>query len=156
MKKIILKRWLLLCSMFILPLVTFAQVQNEKETQVFDVVEQMPAFDGAQIKVTDAATGEIKTIEIEKGDAGLMKYLRHTVKYPIVAEENGIQGKVICTFVVERDGTISDVKVTKSVDSSLDKEAVRVLKSMPKWRPGKQKGENVRVKYTVRVTFRLQ
>lgn len=156
MKKTTLKRWLLLCSMFMLPLVIFAQIQNEEQTPVFDVVEEMPAFDGAQIKVTDAATGEIKTIEIKKGDAGLMQYLSNTIKYPIVAEENGIQGRVICTFVVERDGTISDVKVTKSVDPSLDKEAVRVLKSMPKWKPGKQKGENVRVKYTVPVTFRLQ
>jgi protein TonB len=109
---------------------------KEEETKVFDVVEQMPSFPG--------------------GDAELMKYLNTHMKYPVVAEENGIQGRVICTFVVERDGSITDVKVIKSVDPSLDKEAIRVLKSMPKWIPGKQNGSAVRVKYTVPVTFRLQ
>ena len=109
---------------------------KEEETKVFDVVEQMPSFPG--------------------GDAELMKFLSTHIKYPVVAEENGIQGRVIATFVVERDGSISDVKVIKSVDPSLDKEAIRVLKSMPKWIPGKQNGSAVRVKYTVPVTFRLQ
>ena len=109
---------------------------KEEETKVFDVVEQMPSFPG--------------------GDAELMKFLSTHIKYPVVAEENGIQGRVIATFVVERDGSISDVKVVKSVDPSLDKEAIRVLKSMPKWIPGKQNGSAVRVKYTVPVTFRLQ
>jgi protein TonB len=109
---------------------------KEEETKVFDVVEQMPSFPG--------------------GDAELMKFLHDHIKYPVVAEENGIQGRVIAQFVVERDGSISDVKVIKSVDPSLDKEAVRVLKSMPKWIPGKQNGSAVRVKYTVPVTFRLQ
>jgi protein TonB len=108
----------------------------EEETKVFDVVEQMPSFPG--------------------GDAALMQYLSSHIKYPVVAEENGIQGRVIATFVVERDGSITDVKVVKSVDPSLDKEAIRVLKSMPKWIPGKQNGAAVRVKYTVPVTFRLQ
>ena len=108
---------------------------KEEETKVFDVVEQMPSFPG--------------------GDAELMKFLHDHMKYPAVAEENGIQGRVICTFVVERDGSITDVKVIKSVDPSLDKEAIRVLKSMPKWIPGKQNGSAVRVKYTVPVTFRL-
>ena len=108
----------------------------EEETKVFDVVEQMPSFPG--------------------GDAALMQYLSSHIKYPVVAEENGIQGRVIATFVVERDGSITDVKVVKSVDPSLDKEAIRVLKSMPKWIPGKQNGSAVRVKYTVPVTFRLQ
>ena len=109
---------------------------KEEETKVFDVVEQMPSFPG--------------------GDAELMKFLHDHMKYPAVAEENGMQGRVICTFVVERDGSITDVKVIKSVDPSLDKEAIRVLKSMPKWIPGKQNGSAVRVKYTVPVTFRLQ
>ena len=109
---------------------------KEEETKVFDVVEQMPSFPG--------------------GDAELMKFLSTHIKYPVVAEENGIQGRVIATFVVERDGSISDVKVIKSVDPSLDKEAIRVLKSMPRWIPGKQNGSAVRVKYTVPVTFRLQ
>jgi len=107
-----------------------------EETKIFEVVEQMPSFPG--------------------GDAALMQFLSKNIKYPVVAEENGIQGRVIATFVVERDGSITDVKVVKSVDPSLDKEAVRVLKSMPKWIPGKQNGSAVRVKYTVPVTFRLQ
>ena len=109
---------------------------KEEETKVFDVVEQMPSFPG--------------------GDAELMKFLNSHIKYPAVAEENGIQGRVVATFVVERDGSITDVKVIKSVDPPLDKEAIRVLKSMPKWIPGKQNGSAVRVKYTVPVTFRLQ
>ncbi|UKK55074.1 energy transducer TonB [Prevotella sp. E2-28] len=85
-----------------------------------------------------------------------MEYLNKAIKYPPVAEENGIQGRVITTFVVERDGSITDVKVLKSVDPSLDREAVRVVRSMPRWIPGKQKGSPVRVKFTLPVTFRLQ
>jgi protein TonB len=107
-----------------------------EETKVFDVVEEMPQFPG--------------------GQAALLEYLAKNIKYPVVAEENGVQGRVIVTFVVERDGSITDVRVVKSVDPSLDKEAARVVKSMPKWQPGKQNGSAVRVKYTVPVTFRLQ
>ncbi len=106
------------------------------EEKVFDVVEQMPQFPG--------------------GDAALFEYLSSHIKYPTIAEENGVQGRVIVTFVVERDGSITDVQVVKSVDPSLDKEASRVVKGMPKWIPGKQNGAPVRVKYTVPVTFRLQ
>ena len=106
------------------------------EGKVFDTVEQMPSFPG--------------------GQAALFQWLSSNLKYPVVAEDNGVQGRVIVTFVVERDGSITDVKVVKSVDPSLDKEAVRLVKSMPKWIPGKQKGEAVRVKYTVPVTFRLK
>ena len=109
---------------------------KEEETKVFDIVEQMPQFPG--------------------GNAALFEYLSKHIKYPVIAEENGIQGRVIVTFVVERDGSITDVKVVKSVDPSLDKEAQRVVKSMPRWIPGKQNGSAVRVKYTVPVTFRLQ
>ena len=109
---------------------------KEEETKVFDVVEQMPSFPG--------------------GQSALLQYLSSNIKYPVVAEENGVQGRVIVTFVVEKDGSITDVKVVKSVDPSLDKEAQRVVKSMPKWIPGKQNGAAVRVKYTVPVTFRLQ
>jgi protein TonB len=107
-----------------------------EETKVFDVVEQMPQYKG--------------------GDQALMDYLNKSIKYPVIAEENGIQGRVVCTFVVERDGSITDVKVVRSVDPSLDKEAVRVLKAMPKWIPGKQNGSAVRVKFTLPVTFKLQ
>ena len=109
---------------------------KEEEAKVFDVVEQMPSFPG--------------------GPSALFEYLSKNIKYPVVAEENGIQGRVIVTFVVEKDGSITDVRVVKSVDPSLDKEAQRVVKSMPHWIPGKQNGSAVRVKYTVPVTFRLQ
>ena len=109
---------------------------KEEENKVFDVVEQMPSYPG--------------------GMGALMQYLSSNIKYPAIAEENGIQGRVICTFVVERDGSITDVKIAKSVDPSLDKEAMRVVSKMPRWIPGKQNGSAVRVKYTLPVTFRLQ
>ena len=108
----------------------------EVENKVFDVVEQMPKFPG--------------------GDAALMKYLSENIKYPVVAQENGVQGRVTVSFVVERDGSITDVKIVRSVDPSLDREAQRVVRSMPKWIPGKQNGSAVRVKYNVPVQFRLQ
>ena len=107
-----------------------------EETKVFEVVEQMPSFPG--------------------GDAALMAYLRDNMKYPVVAAENGVQGRVVVSFVVERDGSITDVKVARSVDPSLDREAVRVVKGMPHWIPGKQNGSAVRVKYNVPVSFKLQ
>ncbi|MBP5715436.1 MAG: TonB family protein [Prevotella sp.] len=106
-----------------------------EDTNVYDQVEQMPQFPG--------------------GQAALIQYLARNIKYPVAAEENGIQGKVVVTFIVERDGTISNVKIAKSVDPSLDREALRVVKSMPRWQPGKQKGANVRVKYTAPVNFSL-
>ena len=112
------------------------EVKQEVATKVFDVVEQMPSFPG--------------------GQAALMQYLASNIKYPVVAEENGVQGRVIVQFVVGKDGSISQVKVVKSVDPSLDKEAARVVSSMPKWVPGKQNGQAVNVKYTVPVTFKLQ
>ena len=108
----------------------------EVSTKVFDVVEEMPSFPG--------------------GQGALMSYLASNIKYPVVAQENGVQGRVIVSFVVERDGSISDVRVARSVDPSLDREAQRVVKSMPRWKPGKQNGSAVRVKYTVPVVFRLQ
>ena len=109
---------------------------KEEETKVFDVVEVMPTFPG--------------------GQQALFEWLSKNIKYPVVAEENGVQGRVIVTFVVERNGSITDVQGAKSVDPSLDKEAVRVVKAMPHWIPGKQNGSAVRVKFTVPVTFRLQ
>ena len=108
----------------------------EVSTKVFDVVEEMPSFPG--------------------GQGALMSYLASNIKDPVVAQENGVQGRVIVSFVVERDGSISDVRVARSVDPSLDREAQRVVKSMPRWKPGKQNGSAVRVKYTVPVVFRLQ
>ena len=109
---------------------------KEEVEKVFDVVEQMPSFLG--------------------GTGALMKYLNENIHYPVVAQENGVQGRVVISFVVERDGHITDVQVARSVDPSLDKEAMRVVKSMPKWIPGKQNGSAVRVKFNVPVAFRLQ
>lgn len=110
--------------------------KEEVTQKVFDVVEVMPSFPG--------------------GQAALLLYLNSHVKYPVVAQENGIQGRVTISFVVERDGSITDVKVARSVDPSLDKEAARVVSSMPRWTPGKQNGSAVRVKFNVPVVFRLQ
>ena len=110
--------------------------KHEEENKVFDIVEQQPLFPG--------------------GPAALMKYLSENTKYPVVAQENGVQGRVTVQFVVEKDGSISDVHVLRGVDPSLDKEAVRVVKSMPRWTPGKQNVITVRVNYRVPVLFRLQ
>ena len=109
---------------------------KQEENKVFDVVEQMPSFPG--------------------GNSALMQYLNSNVRYPVVAQENGVQGRVTVSFVVEKDGSITDVNVVRSVDPSLDKEASRVVKSMPNWIPGKQNGSAVRVKYNVPVSFKLQ
>lgn len=111
-------------------------VEEVVEEEIFQVVEEMPSFPG--------------------GMGELMKFLGNNIKYPAVAQENGIQGRVIIQFVVEKDGSVANPVVVKGVDPALDKEALRVVKSMPKWTPGKQRGKAVRVKYTVPVTFRLQ
>lgn len=114
-----------------------AVVEEEPEEQViFDVVESMPEFPG--------------------GQAALMQYLAKNIKYPTISQENGTQGRVIVQFVVNRDGGIVDAKVVRSVDPYLDKEALRVVGTMPKWTPGKQRNKPVRVKYTLPVMFRLQ
>lgn len=104
--------------------------------KIFTVVEVMPEFPGGQ--------GE------------LLKFLAKTIKYPVIAQENGIQGRVTASFIIEKDGSIRDIEVIRGVDPSLDMEAVRVLSAMPKWTPGKQRGQDVAVKYTVPVTFHLQ
>lgn len=115
-----------------------AVVEEEEESaqQIFTVVEEMPKFPG--------------------GDSELLKFIAKSIKYPVIAQENGIQGRVICSFVVNRDGSVVDAEVLRGVDPSLDKEALRVIATMPKWTPGKQRGKPVRVKYTVPITFRLQ
>ena len=110
--------------------------ENESDKKPFDVVEQMPQFPG--------------------GPAALMEYLSKNVRYPEEAYKNGIQGRVIATFVIEKDGSITEARVVKSVDSQIDAEALRVVNSMPNWIPGRQNGEPVRVKYTVPITFKLQ
>ena len=110
--------------------------QAAEPEKVFDMVEQMPTFPGGQQE--------------------LMAYLGKNIKYPTIAQENGTQGRVIIQFVVERDGSITDIRVVKSVDPYLDKEALRVVKTMPKWKPGKQRGKPVRCRFTLPVRFRLQ
>ena len=109
---------------------------KEEPEQVFDMVEQMPTFPG--------------------GQEALMKYIGKNLRYPAIAQENGVQGRVICQFVVGKDGQVRDVVVVRTLDPSCDKEAIRVLTSMPKWIPGKQNGKAVSVKYTVPIMFRLQ
>ena len=109
--------------------------QPVNKNSVYDVVEQMPSFPG--------------------GISGLRTYLNQNIRYPAEAQENCVQGRVVVSFVVEKDGHISDVTVLRSVDPSLDKEAIRVIRNMPRWSPGKQGGEPVRVRYNVPVSFRL-
>ena len=111
--------------------------EEPEEQTIFEVVEQMPEFPNG-------------------GMAGLMQYLSKNIKYPTIAQENGTQGRVTVQFIVNRDGSIVDAKVLRGVDPYLDKEAIRVISSMPKWKPGMQRGKAVRVKYTVPVMFRLQ
>ena len=114
---------------------TKATKKTSANDKVYEVCEQMPTFPG--------------------GDAALMKYLSENVKYPALAIKAQEQGRVVVSFTVEKDGAISDVKVARSVTPSLDAEAVRVVKAMPKWTPGKQDGQLVRVRYNVPVSFKL-
>ncbi len=109
--------------------------QEEVEEEIFVVVEQFPEYPG--------------------GQAAMMKFLNDNIRYPVIAQENGIQGRVVCNFVVERDGSITDVQVVRGVDPSLDREAVRVIQQMPNWTPGRQRGQAVRVRFTLPVQFRL-
>ena len=109
--------------------------QTKKNDMVFDVVEVMPQFPGGQI--------------------AMLQYLMKNIKYPEQAMKEGIQGRVTVRFIVEKDGSISDVKPVLSVHPLLNKEAVRVVESMPKWTPGKQNGKPVRVRFNVPVMFKL-
>jgi periplasmic protein TonB len=110
--------------------------EDPEENVVFVVVEKMPSFPG--------------------GQQALMKYLNENIRYPVIAQENGVQGRVIVQFTVRKDGNIDDVKVVRSADPSLDKEAIRLVKSMPAWEPGQQRGKAVHCKYTVPIVFKLQ
>ena len=115
--------------------VAIGVIDNDKDDRVWDVVEQMPKFPG--------------------GDAGLMDFLHKSIKYPAEAEKAGKQGRVVVVFVVGKDGAVNNAKVVRSVDEKLDAEALRVINAMPKWQPGKQNGQDVNVKFTLPVTFRL-
>ena len=111
-------------------------VVTPDDDPVFTVVEEAPQFIG--------------------GSAALLEYIAKNVQYPVEAQQKGTQGRVQTCFIVEKDGSISNIEVLRGIDPLLDKEAVRVISNMPKWEPGKQRGQAVRVKYTVPVTFRLQ
>lgn len=106
------------------------------EQEIFKIVEEMPAFPG--------------------GEAKLMDYVAKNVKYPQIARETGVQGRVYVNFVVEPDGSVSNVSVLRGIGGGCDEEAIRVVKSMPKWKPGKQRGKAVRVSYMLPVNFKLQ
>ena len=112
-----------------------AEIEDAEKPKVFDVVENMPEFPG--------------------GMTAMMQFLAENVCYPEAAEKAGTQGRVIATFIVEKDGSITNIKIVKSVSEELDAEAKRVIEAMPNWKPGKQSGEPVRVKYTIPITFRL-
>jgi protein TonB len=110
--------------------------EKAEESQVFFIVEDMPEFPG--------------------GELALRKFIANAIKYPVIAQENGIQGKVYVNFVVDKDGSITNAKIARGVDPSLDKEALRVVNSLPKWKPGMQRGKPVKVSYTVPISFVLQ
>nr|WP_319573178.1 energy transducer TonB [uncultured Draconibacterium sp.] len=118
------------------PVIETAAEEEEEEAQVFFIVEDMPEFPG--------------------GDLALRKYIATAIKYPVIAQENGIQGKVYVTFVVSKTGKVTDAKIARGVDPSLDKEALRVVNALPAWKPGKQRGKPVNVSYTVPINFVLQ
>lgn len=110
--------------------------KEDLSRKVFDVVEKMPSYPG--------------------GNGALQRWLSSNITYPAAAAENGVEGRVIVAFVVETDGSVSDVRIARGVDPSLDREALSVVKRMPKWIPGMQNGSPVRVKFNVPVTFKLQ
>ncbi|MCF8379180.1 MAG: energy transducer TonB [Bacteroidales bacterium] len=109
--------------------------EEQEEAQIFTVVESMPGFPG--------------------GDEARMKYLYDNIEYPQMARESGIQGRVFVTFVVERDGHITDVRVLRGIGGGCDEEAIRVIKNMPNWVPGKQRGKPVRVQFNMPILFKL-
>ena len=134
-----MKKFIIMALMALFGLTTVSAqktVVAKKNQQVFDVVEKMPEYPG--------------------GQAALFEYLSKNVKYPADAEKKKIAGRVLGTFVVNTDGSITDIEVVRKTFPSLDAEAVRVISGMPKWKPGEQKGKKVRVKYTVPLNFRLK
>ncbi len=109
---------------------------EEDDTEILFFTDQMPVFPG--------------------GESTLRKFLAESVKYPAIALENGVQGRVFVSFVVDKNGDVTNVKIARGIDTSLDKEAIRVVQSMPKWTPGMQRGKAVRVAYTVPINFVLK
>ena len=121
---------------YVPPTITVVVEEEISEEQIFEVVEENASFPG--------------------GDAALLAFLSKNLDYPIFAQENGLSGRVACSFVVNTDGSIVDIQVVRGIDPSLDKEAIRVISIMPKWVPGKQRGKPVRVRFNLPVLFRLQ
>jgi len=115
----------------------FTEEEEVEEAEIFFIVEDMPSFQG-------------------KGQDGFRTWIGNNLQYPEIAAENGISGRVFVKFVVEPDGSISNVSLVRGVDPALDKEAVRVVKASPKWAPGKQRGKPVRVSFTFPINFVLQ
>ena len=111
------------------------EIEEEDDEEFFMVVENMPEFPG--------------------GDLGLMKYIQKNVKYPPIAKEYNITGKVYVSFIVDKIGNVTNVKIVRGVDKNLDAEALRVVKSLPKYKPGKQRGKPVRVMFTIPINFTL-
>jgi periplasmic protein TonB len=111
-------------------------ITQEDETKVFEIVQQMPEFPG--------------------GENALVKWINEHIKYPYLAAENGIEGKVYVQFVVDKDGNISNARIARSIAPSLDQEALRVVNNLPRWNPGKQSGQPVRVSYTIPINFVLK
>jgi len=118
------------------PVVKAKEEVEEETAEVFFIVEDMPEFPG--------------------GEMALRTFIANSIKYPVIAQENGIQGKVYVTFVVGKDGSVSNATIARGVDASLDKEALRVINTLPRWKPGKQRGKPVNVSYTVPINFQLQ
>ena len=116
-------------------IVEIEEEEEVEEAQVFFIVENMPEFPG--------------------GDLELRKYIAQNIQYPEIAKENGIQGRVFVQFVVNQKGEIEKVTVARGVDPSLDKEAIRVIQNLPKWKPGSQRGKPVKVSFTVPINFQL-
>ena len=125
-------------------------VNEQTEYKIVDIEETAEGEYGDEIFVNAEFMPEFPG-----GQRALFKWLSRNVKYPVIAQENSIEGSVFIGFVVDKDGSITNVKVIKSVDPSLDKEAVRVVKAMPKWKPGRQRNKNVRVSYTVPIKFKI-
>ena len=116
-------------------IVEMTEEEEEEEEQIFMIVENMPEFPG--------------------GDLALRKYIAENVKYPEIAKENGLSGKVFVQFVINQRGEVENVKIARGVDPALDKEAIRVVQNLPKWKPGSQRGKPVKVSYTVPINFQL-
>lgn len=121
---------------------------------VFPSIPAPPMGDKDEVEELPLAFAEISP-QFEGGQSALMKFLSESIRYPVVDVEQGVEGRVICTFIVEKDGSITDINVVRGLSPSIDKEAVRVISGMPKWNPGFQNGQSVRVKFTLPIIFRL-